>query len=521
MKYQLDHLNYAVPQNGFGNRLSSYLLALEAWRRGLEVKLYLDEANDERSLLFQISDGRTKHEFKSSQGTLLSEEAKVICNDKDLTKNYLARNNVRTPSWKLFNKNEYEEAYKFAELIGFPLVVKPLSENAGKGVTPEITSYDEFNRAIALVTEEIGDDMYIIEDHIPGDEYRIFMIDNKVVAATKRLPANIVGDGVSSVSELIDKKNKSKKHNPNMSTKIITIDDEVNHSLKTSGFTLNSIPLLGEQVFLRKKSNVSQGGDAIDVTNKLTSEMRTIAEKASAAIPGLTYCGLDMISGSENSPAIIEINTKPMLGLHAFPSEGEAIDVPAMIIDRCFPNYAHSPKSLYYFDFKNIVYLLKRDNASYIPVKPLTELSYSSYHTFLDIVEDSSDETIKNVHNKAKELQLSGTITRHNNRELEIRIASPDAKIVEKFKSLIFEMRSLKQNNEPDLSVPVNLGYQYVRNKAELHTEVERVANQRDKKSEMIQKKNEDIAALKKENKKLVRQSRKLKLRIEELENNQ
>ena len=166
-------------------------------------------------------------------------------------------------------------------------------------------------------------------------------------------------------------KNRERRKNPNLYLNPIKIDQELLNTIHSSGFTLESIPEEGERIFLRNNSNVSMGGDPIDVTDELSPEITNIALKAVKAVPGLAQCGLDMIVDKKNnSGVVIELNSKPMLGLHLFPVEGRARDVSKAIIDYYFPETINIEKSNLYFDFDRIIKILKDNIAKSVTVSP-------------------------------------------------------------------------------------------------------------------------------------------------------
>src|SRR5699024_5884788 len=176
------------------------------------------------------------------------------------------------------------------------------------------------------------------------------------------------------IKELIDMKNDIRKMNPHLTSRLIKIDIEIETMLERAGYTIDSIPKVGELVYLREKSNLSQGGDAIDVTEQLTPELEKIAINAGKAIPGLAHYGVDMIVDDENDTGVIlEVNARPGLGGHLFPIQGQPRDFAKKIIDYYFPETAHKNRSLLYFDFDSVIEPIVRRSASYVEVLPPPE----------------------------------------------------------------------------------------------------------------------------------------------------
>src|SRR5699024_512134 len=139
------------------------------------------------------------------------------------------------------------------------------------------------------------------------------------------------------------------------------------------GYTIDSIPKKGERIFLRSVSNISKGGDPVDITEKLSAEQKNIAIRAAKAIPGLIHCGVDMIINSnDNKGKIIELNTRPGIGLHLFPIEGKATNIPKAILDHYFPEskIQDTSDSNIYFDIGSIINTLKERSTVKVEVPP-------------------------------------------------------------------------------------------------------------------------------------------------------
>src|SRR5690625_1728868 len=359
----LPHLRNAVPQQGYGNRLSMYLIALEAWRRGLNVTFFLEENNYNKMWIrYKISNGEVTHYFNSSLGDKNTKEAYEICENKDKYKKKLNKFNLPTPKGKRFYKNESaEKIINYSTTLNYPVVIKPTNENAGKGVYTNIQTREELLQFIHKVRIELKYDDIIIEEHFEGTEYRFLIIDGKVCGIVNRIPANIVGDGIHTIEQLIKLKNEVKRKNPNESKKQIRFDDEIKRNIEKLNYTLNSVPSDGEQIFLRTKSNVSTDGDAIDVMDEISEDFIFLAEEVAKSVDELPISGLDMIINKEaNKATIIETNTTPMIGLHVFPHVGKPRDVVSSIVDFYFPETKNQPKSTLYFDFDTLIAPIKK-----------------------------------------------------------------------------------------------------------------------------------------------------------------
>src|SRR5699024_11141590 len=192
---------------------------------------------------------------------------------------------VPVPQGKIFKVND-KEAITYASNIGYPVVIKPLKGSMGRGVYTNIQNEDELKNAIEDFRSRFKKyTEFAVEKHYPGKEYRIYVVGDQVVGATNRIPANVIGDGKTSITNLIKNKNKERKKNPYLAPKPIKVDYEVRHLLKRAGYDENSIPPKGEQVFLREKSNLSSGGDPIEETDELSEEVKQLAVDALKSLP--------------------------------------------------------------------------------------------------------------------------------------------------------------------------------------------------------------------------------------------
>lgn len=374
-KEWLSHLKDSVPPAVSGDKLSMYAIALEGWRRGLTLKFFNIKYGNKIEINYSLSDDEKEIKFAVSKGSDVTKEAMKIAKSKILTKKYLSEAKVPVPTGKKFGKEvRNEEIIKYAQTLGFPVVVKPSNANLGKGVFVNISNTEQLETALVEVRDNLGYQEVLVEQHIAGDEYRVYVIDGKVIGAIHRIPANVIGDGKSTIRELIDEKNNQRKLNPNLRGRNLKIDKEVKNNIQQAGYTLDSILPKNEQLFLRKNSNVSTGGEPIDVTNQLTKEIKEIAVKACKAIPGLVQCGVDiMVDTKNNKGYIIELNTRPGIGSHLFPVKGKARDIPKAIVDYYFPD----KKSVSYFnenlffDYEGVKNLLASGKVNEITIPPI------------------------------------------------------------------------------------------------------------------------------------------------------
>src|SRR5699024_2186244 len=232
-------------------------------------------------------------------------EAVSICIRKHLTKKYLEKSGIPVPKGDNFTEESTDEdIIKYSHKIGFPVVIKPTNGSRGKGVISNIQTPEELVESLQYLRRDLNYPDIIIEQYFPGEEFRLHVVDNNVVGIIKRIPANIVGDGIHTIEELIALKNKKRKKVPNLYARLIQIDKEVLNHIKGAGYNKNSILEKEEQLFLRRKSNLSAGGDSIDYTEVLTEEIKQIAIGASNAIPGLGQCGVDIIVNEKENTGV-------------------------------------------------------------------------------------------------------------------------------------------------------------------------------------------------------------------------
>lgn len=356
-----------------GFNLDAYMVALEGWRRGLTLKWYYD-ASDVTDLkmigfnplakTFSLSSGDTTHYFYRSRGDKVANEAVDIVTNKDTAKAYLQKANVPTPQGKRYTEDITDaEIIKDVSSIGYPLVIKPTFGSLGKGVMVDIQSADMLEASLKHVRIELKYPDIIVEQHVEGEDARIYVLDNRVLAVTKRIPAHVTGDGEKTIEELIAAKNEARQENPYLASKLIDIDTDLKYYLKDQDDALHRIVPEGDIVYVRGQSNVASGGDPIDMTDDVSSEAKEVAIQAAKAIPGLIHGGVDVLMNG-NKTSVIEINGTSDLCLHMFPTHGKPRNVPEGIIDYYFPDTVGQAKerTQIYFNYKTIRRLfLNRD----------------------------------------------------------------------------------------------------------------------------------------------------------------
>jgi cyanophycin synthetase len=263
----------------------------------------------------------------------------VACN-KDLTKSLLNEVSIPVPEGK--SVSDIEEALLAANEIGYPVVLKPKNGNKGKFVFINVKEDDGLETAFAQAVTFDGE--VIVEKYIEGKDYRVLVVNGRVVAAAERISAHVIGDGLHTVQELIDIENRNELRGEDHEKPLtkIKIDGIVEAILVKQGMDLSYVPETNQTVLLRENSNLSTGGQAYDCTDLVSSENREIFEEA-AKIIGLDIAGIDVVTPDISKPinmvggAIVEVNAVPGIRMHLNPTKGMKRDVAASILDMMFP----------------------------------------------------------------------------------------------------------------------------------------------------------------------------------------
>ena len=293
-----------------------------------------------RYSLVQFGHGRYQ---KRIQATVTSETRHIaveISSDKEETNRILA--DLGLPVAKQRLAHDEEEAVIRAERLGFPVVVKPLNANHGRGVSIGIKDKEGVRAAFEHAQQHSR--TVIIESFIEGFDHRMLVVNGQLEAVAQRLPGHVIGDGKQSVAELVDEINLDPRRGIGHEKVLtrIAIDHQALRLLEQMGYTQDSVPKDGERVFLRSTGNLSTGGTAIDKTDVIHPDNREMAVRAAKAV-GLDVAGVDFLtkditeSHKEIGGAICEINAAPGFRMHVAPSEGEPRDVAGKVMDMLFP----------------------------------------------------------------------------------------------------------------------------------------------------------------------------------------
>lgn len=452
----LPHLTEAVTAKAEGPLLDSYAVALEGWRRGLTLRWHVKDSErfremytwyvDEPGQLFSLSSGEKTHYFFRTRGDLVANEAVKIGKDKEWTKEMLKKSEVRVPEGGRFSSNDTDQKIReYVSTIGYPVVLKPVDNSFGRGVVPGIYTKEELDYALIYVRSELKIKDVIVEQHIPGNEYRIYVVDDQVAAAINRIPANVIGDGIHSIDTLIKKKNNGRNTNPRLISCPIHVDYETEVYLNKSNRSLDSVPKENESVFLTDKSNISSGGDPIDVLDELPEEIKALAIDTVQAIPGLVHGAVDIMIHSEKpieeAGFVLEINPTAQIGSLLYPLQGKARDVPAQIIDYYFPETIGATKSkpLLYFDIEEALVPLanKAAEVSEIAHLPLEDWFFKKYILYGKM---DGMEFFQKVKEKALEKSLVGRVYKSGFSRIEVVVGGTDREEIDRFRDELYEL---------------------------------------------------------------------------------
>lgn len=314
---------------------TTYSIVEEAQKRNIPY-LRLDEGS-----LIQLGYGCRQKRVEAAITSCTNSIAVDIAGDKDRTKKLLTAANIPVPFGEVVS--DVENLRNVIEFIGFPIVLKPLNGNHGKGATINITNWPcamtAFQRA-QKYSEKI-----IVEKYIQGHDFRVLVINNKFVAAALRKLACVVGDGRSSIKELIDAVNKDPRRGQ-CHEKVLTsikVDDVTMELLGKESYTLETVLPLGQEFFLKPTANLSTGGTATDVTDEVHAANIFLFERLSRVM-GLDICGIDVMAPDlkapigENGGVVLEVNAAPGFRMHLQPTCGQPRNVARHVVDMLFKN---------------------------------------------------------------------------------------------------------------------------------------------------------------------------------------
>ena len=292
------------------------------------------------SSLVQLGYGVNQQRIRATIASTTSSIAVEIACDKEETKELLEASEIPVPRGKIIrSEEEMEDAIK---RIGYPIVLKPVNGNHGKGATTNIKTWED--ALVALEAAQKYSRGVICEKFITGRDFRVLVINYKFVAAALRTPASVMGDGASTIQELIDNVNSDSRRGYGHE-KVLTsikVDHFTMDILNKKEYTLETILPNGEELWLKPTANLSTGGTATDVTDFVHPSNIFMCERI-AKIIGLNICGIDIMAEDlsqpieENGGAVLEVNAAPGFRMHLEPTEGLPRNVAEPVVDMLYP----------------------------------------------------------------------------------------------------------------------------------------------------------------------------------------
>ncbi|MEO8192594.1 MAG: cyanophycin synthetase [Gemmatimonadales bacterium] len=306
----------------------------EARRRGIPVRRLNNYS------LVQLGLGRNLHRIQATLTDSTSAIGVEIAQDKDDTKRVLE--NIGLPVPKGDVARTIDGAFEIADEIRYPVILKPLAANHGRGISGRIGDSNEL-RAAWDKSSEYGSRI-VVEQFAEGRDHRVLVVNGKVVAAAERVPAHVVGDGKRTVRDLIEIGNRDPRRGVGHTKSLTRLpaDKTTEEFLRAAGRKMDTVPAKGEFVGLRATANLSTGGTSIDRTDEMHPDNVTACEMA-AGVVGLDIAGIDVLTADisvpfrENGAVIIEVNAGPGIRMHTHPAEGQPRNVAAPVLDMLYP----------------------------------------------------------------------------------------------------------------------------------------------------------------------------------------
>ncbi|MDA3731003.1 bifunctional glutamate--cysteine ligase GshA/glutathione synthetase GshB [Niameybacter massiliensis] len=333
-QYKQEAYNNRYKLRGYEDlELSTQILMKEAITRGIKAEIV-----DRQENFIRLEKGTNIQYVKQATKTSKDNYVTVLMmENKTVTKEVLDRQGIKVPKGTCFDSLE-QALQAIQGFVNKPIVIKPKSTNFGIGISifPEGGVKDDLEQAVRIAF--LHDQTVLIEEFIAGKEYRFLVVDDQVVGILHRVPANVKGDGLHSIGELVEIKNQNPLRGKGYKTPLekINLDESAGLFLKQRGMNFESIPSKGEVIYLRENSNISTGGDSIDYTDVIPDYYKRIAVESAKAI-GARICGVDMMiedyKCEDNKYAIIELNFNPAIHIHSYPSKGIERKIASKVIE--------------------------------------------------------------------------------------------------------------------------------------------------------------------------------------------
>ena len=334
----------------FQQELADFIRFAQRKEFGPSTQSLVDAAEDRDIPWLRLNEyslvqfGHGKYQ-KRIQATITSETKHIaveISCDKEDTHNLLNDLGLPVPQQRMVYSDT--QAVRMAKRIGYPVVLKPLNANHGRGVSIDLTTEEQVITAFAFAREHGTSRAVLVESFLTGLDHRMLVINGELVAVAKRVPGHVIGDGVNNISKLIDIINEDPRRGVGHE-KVLTqleLDTQAERLLEEADFTQGTVLAKGEIFYLRSTANLSTGGTAIDMTDVVHPDNKTMAERAVKAV-GLDIGGVDFLTADitqsykDIGGGIVEVNAAPGFRMHVAPSEGKPRDVAGKVIDMLFP----------------------------------------------------------------------------------------------------------------------------------------------------------------------------------------
>jgi cyanophycin synthetase len=338
------------PEFDFEAELERFIVRGERTAFGPSTQAIVDEAVSRdipfirlnTSSLVQLGQGVHQKRIRATMTSNTSSVAVDIAGNKELTLNLLSAAGLPVPRSQSVRRAD--DAVRLAHRIGYPVVVKPLDGNHGRGVILDLRDDDAVRRGFEAAYEESRNGWVIVETYITGKDYRCLVIDGRIAAIAERVPAHVIGDGTSTVAELVERTNADPRRGVGHE-KVLTrikVDQAAIDLVREQGFALDDVPPADTMIKLTLTGNMSTGGISIDRTFEAHPENIEIAEEA-ARVVGLDIAGIDFIAPDITQPvretggAICEVNAAPGFRMHTHPTVGDPQYIAKPVVDMLFP----------------------------------------------------------------------------------------------------------------------------------------------------------------------------------------
>ena len=348
LQKQVDH---PIDDNfDFGSELEGFVHRAQRREFGPSTQSLVDAAVERNIPWLRLNDyslvqfGHGKYQ-KRIEATVTSDTGTIstsLASDKEGTHSLLKDMGLPVPRQMMFSSED--DAVHAANKIGYPIVIKPLDANHGRGISINLTTDAQVREAFHFAREEGRSRFVLAESFVTGFDHRMLVINYELVAVAKRVPGHVIGDGKSSIAELIDIVNSDPRRGIGHE-KVLTrieIDKQATDLMKEAGYNEKTVLKKGQQFFLRSTANLSTGGTSIDLTDVVHPDNREMAIRAVRAV-GLDIGGVDFLtddithSYKDVGGAIVEVNAGPGFRMHVAPSEGESRDVAGKVLDMLYP----------------------------------------------------------------------------------------------------------------------------------------------------------------------------------------